>query len=339
MEITVDRRRGFTLVELLVVIAIIGILIAMLLPAIQAARESARRANCSSNLKQYATAMLLYADRNGEQLPPSGGPNGKPDATSVAGWGMNWVPFLWPVMEKGTTFAEFSLAVNYISGPNLNIVKTDRSDLYHCPTRGFRLSQHQWGGQVLDYAVVGIAAQSLPASLTASNGTHLNNWVTSLDNSHMRGPIQPAQQLATGAAYNGVPGKAMVRSRVTIGAVTGGMTYTALVGEKHIHPAKLSDATADQPVNPVHSPNGMPNRSCGNKIAGVGLAPSPNWPEPYDISDATTNTAYWTFGSWHPGISQFAFGDGRVVPVKNFATPESLYFMSGKDDGQSYNLP
>gem|GEM_PF-6313398 len=53
-------------------IAIIGILIAMLLPAIQAARESARRANCASNLKQIATGFQVYADRNAEQVPPFG---------------------------------------------------------------------------------------------------------------------------------------------------------------------------------------------------------------------------------------------------------------------------
>ena len=65
-----ERKHSFTLIELLVVIAIIAILAAMLLPALNRARESARRIACLSQLKTMASATLMYADQNGERIPP-----------------------------------------------------------------------------------------------------------------------------------------------------------------------------------------------------------------------------------------------------------------------------
>src|SRR5580658_5117267 len=92
-------RRGFTLIELLVVIAIIGMLVALLLPAIQSARESGRRISCQNNLHQLGLALLAYQD-NYNSLPPA--VTMIPQTSypwDTSNWGPNWVVRILPFME------------------------------------------------------------------------------------------------------------------------------------------------------------------------------------------------------------------------------------------------
>src|SRR5215203_3835276 len=109
MRVLQSRRRGFTLIELLVVIAIIGILVALLLPAVQAAREAARRTQCKNHLKNIVLAMHNHVSAH--KVFPSGGigpwpkienyvSGGKPLA--AAKQGLSWAYQILPYIEEGT---------------------------------------------------------------------------------------------------------------------------------------------------------------------------------------------------------------------------------------------
>jgi len=123
------RQRGFTLVELLVVIAIIGILIALLLPAVQAARESARRTQCSNNLKQIGLALHVHHDQK-KTLPSSIRPGGLTTSPRIAG-----LTLLMPFLEQQNIYSAYDQTKNWNDVKNI-VVKTRLSAL-ECPSSVF----------------------------------------------------------------------------------------------------------------------------------------------------------------------------------------------------------
>jgi prepilin-type N-terminal cleavage/methylation domain-containing protein len=141
------RRRGFTLVELLVVIAIIGILVALLLPAVQSAREAARRMQCSNNLKQMGLA--IHNLENNLSIYPTGGDTPWPDISNyVQGGkpngpdkqGLGWAFQILPYMEGQNTY-------NITTQSQLEAISVN---MYFCPSR--RKPTRQATRFLMDYA-------------------------------------------------------------------------------------------------------------------------------------------------------------------------------------------
>lgn len=120
------RRRGFTLVELLVVIAVLGVLIALLLPAVQAAREAARRTSCQNNLRQLGTAVHLFENANGHLPPPKAGESTYSDLGST-------FVLLLPYLEEGAIFDRFQVGKSVIDDTNL-LVTSHTVPIFLCPS-------------------------------------------------------------------------------------------------------------------------------------------------------------------------------------------------------------
>jgi prepilin-type N-terminal cleavage/methylation domain-containing protein len=135
-----EIRRGFTLVELLVVIAIIGILIALLLPAVQAAREAARKLTCRNNLKQLGLALHNYHDQH-ETFPPSAIRYGN------GGLRANWVIMILPFMELQPLFDQFDLHFE-ISHPVNEPARSTRLAVMTCPTDSYNSEPFSGSGHV-----------------------------------------------------------------------------------------------------------------------------------------------------------------------------------------------
>lgn len=128
-SISQRSKHGFTLVELLVVIAIIGILIALLLPAVQAAREAARRMQCSSNLKQIGVAMHAY--HTAHNCFPPGGITDGPCCGTLSG--TNWAISILPYIEQQVLYDQYDMNATNID-PGNKIVRETKVSTYMCPT-------------------------------------------------------------------------------------------------------------------------------------------------------------------------------------------------------------
>src|SRR5437016_5430626 len=157
-----DAKRGFTLVELLVVIAIIGVLVALLLPAVQSAREAARRMQCTNNLRQIGVALHNFHDTN-QCLPPGG------VATSTAptiahtkfsiptnvihGWGV----FIYPYIEQKALYDQYHWNQNWYHSSNQLVYSQYVSGLI-CPSSPIprRIDTKNTNGQAAaaDYGIM-----------------------------------------------------------------------------------------------------------------------------------------------------------------------------------------
>lgn len=127
-------QHGFTLIELLVVIAIIATLVAILLPAVQQAREAARRSTCKNNLKQWTLALHNHIDTYAGWMPPGAGVNDNRTYEDGRKYKrVTWHVLLWPYIEQGSLYDGFDLKKNFYETPNIGQLRY-QVPLYNCPS-------------------------------------------------------------------------------------------------------------------------------------------------------------------------------------------------------------
>lgn len=215
------RRSAFTLVELLVVIAIIGILIALLLPAVQAAREAGRRTACNNNLHQIGLAMQMYEGTH-KVLPPGYialDPTGtQVDANGEPGWG--WASFLPPYLEEANMQSNLIRYTVPITNSLNDAARIFPLTVYRCPSDD--------GTQTFQ---LGTAADPSIVLVPLATANYVGNFgTTELDVCYS----QPA-----GCACSG-NGTMYHASRTRFADIRDGLSQTVLVGERR---SKLGGST------------------------------------------------------------------------------------------------
>ena len=309
------KRHGFTLVELLVVITIIGILIALLLPAVQAAREAARRMQCTNNLKQIGLAVLNY-ESNLKTLPP-----GAIFASYTVRKGSILVHLL-PYIEQQGIYDAFDFSAGVIDGQTFagttkEIGATPIAG-YLCPsddkpvtfTPAFNTSTTPVKTVALhNYA----ASRGANTVLDNPSNTCSNNWNSYIIN----GPWE-----TDWGRFSGPFTRRCVC--VTIPEIRDGLSNTIFFGEV-------------RPMCSWHNQNGWATTNNGNGYAST-VVPINSYTCDTTGTDNCRRYDNWStaegFKSAHPGGANFLLGDGSVHYLAESIDHWTYQYLGAKDDGK-----
>ena len=302
-----SRHCGFTLIELLVVIAIIAVLISLLLPAVQSAREAARRAQCVNNLKQIALAVMNYESANNCfppvefdcycESPPPTIHNGPSVFVAIC-----------PQMEQSPLYNAYNFSISWRSYPNITVVNAQIASLI-CPSETVPdrspLQSSYTGAPIPVPATVPF--MQAHSTYAGCSGIYYSDYRSSTS-------LQDPCYAVWGATEKGV---IVGDNKITIASITDGTSNTFMMGETAIGTLTTNPASA---INQLQS-----------RWWQIGFWYSGEFDCEYPIN-AYRRLAYQGFpvgfvsaGDWttaegassfHPGGCNFAFCDGSVKFIK-----------------------
>ena len=326
-------RAGFTLVELLVVIAIIGILIALLLPAVQAAREAARRSQCVNNLKQVGLAYHNYHDTFKTFPRYDYGVNTAACGEAACGANTWWVGFtahtmVLPYVEQGAIYDRIDWSSRPTDTVNdTNLMRTVQINSYVCPSEGpfydvnFKGSTNYFISEGPCFGNVGLADQ---------NGFFRRDLETAIRD--VRDGTSNTIALAEIIKGDGNSTKSGWGDLIRMGG-------SAAAGCSDTFPTQAAmdayGATLLTGAAAIWNENGRRYYAptAGDLPVMTTLAP-PNWKYPnFMVSDWSTGRFYIGARSYHPGGANHTLGDGSVRFISETLDFNTYQALGGRDEG------
>lgn len=331
------KRAAFTLVELLVVIAIIAMLVTLLLPAVQAAREAARRTQCANNLKQMGLACLNHESAHGF-FPSSGWgytSSGDPDSGFGKGQPGGWIYDMYAFAE-GTDIWSIGrgLPGRGSGGQKYQALALQRAavvPMMHCPSR-----REAKGYPVTEPSDNAAQPKSESKTDYAANGGTLLNLLGRVDTLSCFDRFPDCGFLKVDATtFDGV---SSLISEVTIGQITDGTSKTVLVGEKYLNPefyhtgSACVDNNANSQGNDWDVNRWFPTGRKGYKPDRNGNPPG--WSDRHPKRDtAGFENCTQRFGSAHEVGVQMVYCDGSVHMVE-YGINSWVYSALGSRNGE-----